>query len=364
MDQQYTSNLPPLPSEDTGEEQYAEESEEDNQTEKIQSLVKQMKDLLLTQGKKKGNRRQSTSFPPGASPSEPSLPKHVRPEESPISPTPGPRATESRPSNIPRRVFVSTPTNPSPLQQEIPRKERSVVKSKAKNYNLNFNGQEVEKSIKKIEKIAQIEGETEEDLAMQMEFWTTYSKISDAIEAMPGYEEGNWTQLKKDLITKWGRVEPERRYRKDSLVQLFNDTQDEGGISNPSQYKRCMGEYETIITYLLRYKYIPQDNMFHEDLFDCLSADIKGAISKEMIKENVMVRAEDGGYLIPPMKILKKYIEQELEARVLVTKRLSPSRIAEKKELKNKERRVQFKEEVFPGMQEALKKMKELTRTL
>ncbi|MBW0548493.1 hypothetical protein O181_088208 [Austropuccinia psidii MF-1] len=64
------------------------------------------------------------------------------------------------------------------------------------------------------------------------------------------------------------------------------------------------------------------------------------------------------------MMILKKYIEQELEARVLVTKRLSPPRIAEHKESKNKERRVQFKEEVFPGMQEALKKMKELTKTL
>ncbi|MBW0547626.1 hypothetical protein O181_087341 [Austropuccinia psidii MF-1] len=199
---------------------------------------------------------------------------------------------------------------------------------------------------------------------MQMAFWKTNSKISDAIEAMPGHEEGNWTKLKKDLITKWGRVGPERRYRKDSLINLFNDTQDAGGISTLSQYKRFIGEYETIITYLLRYKYIPQDNMFHEDLFDCLSEDIKGAISKEMIKENVMVKAEDGGYLIPPMKIFKKYIEQQLEARILVTKRLSPPRISEQKESKNKKRRVQLKEEAFPGMQEALKKMKELTETL
>ncbi|MBW0527176.1 hypothetical protein O181_066891 [Austropuccinia psidii MF-1] len=104
--------------------------------------------------------------------------------------------------------------------------------------------------------------------------------------------------------------------------------------------------------------------MFHEDIVDCLSTDIKGAISKEMIKENFMVREEDGGYLIPPMRILKKYIEQESEARLLVTKGLSPSRIAEKIELKNKERRFQFKEEVFPGMQEDLKKMKELTKAL
>ncbi|MBW0590578.1 hypothetical protein O181_130293 [Austropuccinia psidii MF-1] len=178
-------------------------------------MAQKLKSAINNLSKNKGKRRESTSYTPGASPSEPSLPRHVRPEESPISPTPLPRATstlatESRPSNTPRRVFVSTPTKSSllhsPLQQEIPRKERSVVKIEAKNYNLNFNGEEVEKFIKKIERIAHIEGATEEDLAMKMAFWTTDSKISDTIEAMPGYEEGNWTQLKKDLIAKWGRV--------------------------------------------------------------------------------------------------------------------------------------------------------------
>ncbi|MBW0563426.1 hypothetical protein O181_103141 [Austropuccinia psidii MF-1] len=328
-----------------------------------------MQDLLLTKGKKKGKRRQSTSFTPGASPSEPSLTRHDRPEESPISPTPGRRATstpatEPRSSNVVRKVLVSTPTHPSPLHQEIPRQERSLVKRKPKNYNIDFNGEEVEKFIKKIERIAQIEGVTEEDLAMQMAFWTTDSKISDAIEAMPGYEEGNWPQLKKDLITKWGRVEPERRYRKDSLLKLLNDTQDNGGISTLSQYKMFIGEYEKIITYLLRYKYIPQDNIYHEAIFDCLSSDVKGAISKEMIKENVIVRAEDGGYIIPPMRVLKKYIEQELEARILVTKRLYSPHRKERGDYVVKERKVKFKDESFPGMQEALKNMKEFTKSL
>ncbi|MBW0498963.1 hypothetical protein O181_038678 [Austropuccinia psidii MF-1] len=196
-----------------------------------------------------------------------------------------------------------------------------------------------------------------------MAFWTTDSQISDAIEARPGYE-GKWTQLKKDLITKWGRVEPDRRYRKDSLLKLFNDTQDNGGISTLSQYKIFIGEYEAIITYLPRYKYIPQDNMYHEDIFDFLSSDVKGAISKKMIKENVMVRAEDGGYQILPKRVLKNHIEQELEARILVTKRLSSPYRKERGDYGVKERKVQFKEESFPGMQEALKKMKELTKSL
>ncbi|MBW0570311.1 hypothetical protein O181_110026 [Austropuccinia psidii MF-1] len=83
MNQQSTSELPPLP-EYTVEGHYAEKSEEEDQTVQIQSLMKQMQDLLLTQSKKKGKRREQTSYTPGASPSEPTLPMHLRPEDSPI----------------------------------------------------------------------------------------------------------------------------------------------------------------------------------------------------------------------------------------------------------------------------------------
>ncbi|MBW0564059.1 hypothetical protein O181_103774 [Austropuccinia psidii MF-1] len=154
-----------------------------------------------------------------------------------------------------------------------------------------------------------------------MELLTKDPKVSDAIEAIPCYEEGNLTKIKKDLIAKGGRGQPEKRYRKDSRMDISNDTQDNGGIDSLSQYKEFMGDYEIIATHSLRYRYIPQDSMHHEDLFYCLSAEFKGVLCKEMIKDNVIVSFEDGGYLIPPMKILKRYIEQELEARILVIKR-------------------------------------------
>ncbi|MBW0561017.1 hypothetical protein O181_100732 [Austropuccinia psidii MF-1] len=82
-----------------------------------------------------------------------------------------------------------------------------------------------------------------------------------------------------------------------------------------------------------------------------------------MIKDNVILRAEYGGYLIPPMKILKKYIEQELEARILVTKRFLSSRDTERNFTENKNK-VHFKEEAFPGMNEAFNKIKEMTEYL
>ncbi|MBW0542491.1 hypothetical protein O181_082206 [Austropuccinia psidii MF-1] len=134
MTQQSTSNLPPSPPEETGEEQYAEESKEEDQSLQIER-----------------------------SRSEPTLPRNVRPEESPSSPTPGPRATSTpetqpRPQTNQMRASFSIPTNPSPLQHQILRQERPVVKIKAKDYNLNFKGEEVEKFLRKVERIAQIEG--------------------------------------------------------------------------------------------------------------------------------------------------------------------------------------------------------------
>ncbi|MBW0567769.1 hypothetical protein O181_107484 [Austropuccinia psidii MF-1] len=113
------------------------------------------------QSKNKGKRRGSTFYTPGDTPSEPTLPRHVRPEESPPSPIPGPKATstqetEPRAQTHQRRAFFSTPTNPSPLQHQILRQKRPVVKIRAKDYTLNFNGDEVAEFVRKVERIAQI----------------------------------------------------------------------------------------------------------------------------------------------------------------------------------------------------------------
>ncbi|MBW0509273.1 hypothetical protein O181_048988 [Austropuccinia psidii MF-1] len=139
MNQKSSSNLLLLP-EDTVKRQYSEESEEEYKTETIQ-----------------------------ASHSWPTLPTHVRPEELPSSPTPVPREkstpeTEARPQFHQRREFLSTPKKPSPLQQQIPRKERTMENTKAQDYNLNHNGEKLEKYIRKVERKAQTEGDNGEGI--------------------------------------------------------------------------------------------------------------------------------------------------------------------------------------------------------
>ncbi|MBW0583603.1 hypothetical protein O181_123318 [Austropuccinia psidii MF-1] len=158
MNQQSTSDLPPL-LEDTVEGQYAEEIK----------------------------RREKTSYTLGASPTEPTLPRHVKPEDSPISPTPGPRETstpktEQRSQSIPKKFFLTTPNHPSRLQKEIPKVTSPIVKIRAKDYNLVFDGNEVEQFIKRVEAAAEIEGFSGEDMTRQVIFMSASEEVKEKIE--------------------------------------------------------------------------------------------------------------------------------------------------------------------------------------
>ncbi|MBW0588197.1 hypothetical protein O181_127912 [Austropuccinia psidii MF-1] len=108
---------------------------------------------------------------------------------------------------------------------------------------------------------------------------------------MPGYETADWDQLKVDMKRRWGTVSPERRYRLSSITELFTKTQQEGGMRNMTQYKKFIGEYEAIITYLKRYQYIQGDINHNQEILAGLSTSVQESIYKEMIKGRAMVQA-------------------------------------------------------------------------
>ncbi|MBW0522168.1 hypothetical protein O181_061883 [Austropuccinia psidii MF-1] len=117
---------------------------------------------------------------------------------------------------------------------------------------------------------------------------------------------------------RWGTVSLEGRYRLSSITELFTKTCKEGGIRNMTRYREFIGEYETIITYLKGYQYIQGDINHNQEILDSLSTSVQESIYKEMIKYRAMIQALDGGYIIPRLDILKLYIEQDLEANVLI----------------------------------------------
>ncbi|MBW0510778.1 hypothetical protein O181_050493 [Austropuccinia psidii MF-1] len=92
---------------------------------------------------------------------------------------------------------------------------------------------------------------------MEIAFWSEDKDIIYEIEGIPGYEMKDWDQLKMEMISKGGKVEPERRHTKGSLTRLFNQAQQKGGVKSLSQYSKFIEEYDIISKYLLK----PKDPM-------------------------------------------------------------------------------------------------------
>ncbi|MBW0509620.1 hypothetical protein O181_049335 [Austropuccinia psidii MF-1] len=166
--------------------------------------------------------------------------------------------------------------DPWPHQHLLQKKTKYLTnkaKIRAKDYNLWFNEKDFERFIKKVENIAEIEGESGRDIARQIEFWTKD-------EGIPGYETADWDQLKVEMKRRWATFTRERRYRLSSITELFTKTQQEGGIRNMTHYRKFIGEYEQIITYLKRYQYIQGDIKHHQEILASLSTSVEESIQK------------------------------------------------------------------------------------
>ncbi|MBW0492697.1 hypothetical protein O181_032412 [Austropuccinia psidii MF-1] len=139
-------------------EEAVEGQEEMSSTERLQKKILEMQAELLALIKKEG-KKKSSSYTPQKSPLEEqtTLPRSFRQHGSP-SPYPRPMATstpytEQRPSTLPRGINISSQI-PTPSHQEILRNTTPIVKIRAKDYNLWFDGKDVEKFINKVENIA------------------------------------------------------------------------------------------------------------------------------------------------------------------------------------------------------------------
>ncbi|MBW0525370.1 hypothetical protein O181_065085 [Austropuccinia psidii MF-1] len=95
--------------------------------------------------------------------------------------------TEKRPSILPKRANIHAQAL-SLLKKEISRNNTSIVKIRPKNYDLWLDGEEVERFIKGVENIVEIEGESGRDIEIQLSFWTKDHNISYNIEGMLVYE--------------------------------------------------------------------------------------------------------------------------------------------------------------------------------
>ncbi|MBW0527281.1 hypothetical protein O181_066996 [Austropuccinia psidii MF-1] len=198
MDSACSSKIPHYPDESKEEiinEETMQGPEDISDVERLHQRMLEMQKELIKLLKKEGKRKESC-FTTENRPMEETtrMPRIFRQERSP-APFSRPIAsstsfTSQRSNALPKRVNIDAQAS-SPLQQEIPRKNTPIVKIRPKDYNFWFYGNVVERFIKRVENIEEIEGESGRDIARQIFFWNKDQDISYHIEGIPRYETGN-----------------------------------------------------------------------------------------------------------------------------------------------------------------------------
>ncbi|KAI9615711.1 hypothetical protein KEM48_005484 [Puccinia striiformis f. sp. tritici PST-130] len=175
-----------------------------------------------------------------------------------------------------------------------------------KKLNFHFKGTEVETFIRRVEKLANLQGAGGPDVASQLPFLVSDQKISQHIEDMEGHETGNWDLLKKQLIRKWGRATPLRRFNKDSITTLISKHTDKGGIQNREEYRSFVSDLEEILAYLTKMGYNDVNAGSGEPLWKAISAEMRKDVAKELAHDKKFKKTKDGIALIPNLEPLRK----------------------------------------------------------
>ncbi|POW09498.1 hypothetical protein PSHT_09106 [Puccinia striiformis] len=187
--------------------------------------------------------------------------------------------------------------------------EQKGVMLDTKKTNLLFDGTEVELFIKRVEKVALLQKAGGQDVAYQLPFIITNRKLSEAVEQMEGHETGDWELLKKELIRKWGRATPLRRYKEDAIPRLIQKAQENKGIRTRIEYHKFIGEFEEIMDYFTRMDYNNLNLDSGDPLWKALSIELKKEVIKELAHTKKLKTTKDGRNIIPDLDTLKKYVE-------------------------------------------------------
>ncbi|MBW0535134.1 hypothetical protein O181_074849 [Austropuccinia psidii MF-1] len=135
-----------------------------------------------------GKRTKSSQFLPETT-GDAIIEIMLRPQQPSPSPTLRIFAT-STPGTLPRATRVANRehiTKSTQTTERVTITTIKIVKIKAKDYNINFDGSDVEDFIKRAERIASTEGANERDLIMQIAFWNEDKDLRYEIEGIPVY---------------------------------------------------------------------------------------------------------------------------------------------------------------------------------
>ena len=197
------------------------------------------------------------------------------------------------------------------------------VKIKPMDRNLFFDGTNmtIKTFIRRYEDAADTDGASERDLAKQIIPFIKGMDLKEEVEEMSGYEDCNWTELKKQLLNRFGSSLPLVKYTRQDLRNLIRTASENGGIKTLEQFKMFRSKYENITHYLHRMGYISNVEECREGLLEMLNPDLEMAVTRELIRDNKMLVSKDGGDILPETATLISYIHREVQTASVMQRR-------------------------------------------
>ncbi|KAH9445595.1 hypothetical protein Pst134EB_023433 [Puccinia striiformis f. sp. tritici] len=197
------------------------------------------------------------------------------------------------------------------------------VKIKPMDKDFGFNGVNIpiEKFILRYEDAGSTDGATSRDLAKQIVSFIKLNDLKDEVEEMSGYKDGNWEELKSQLLNRFGSAQPLVKYTKHDLQNLISQISSQGGIQNLTQFKIFRTKFEAITHYLVRMGYSFNVEEFRDYLLEALHRNLEIAVTRDLIRDNQMLASRDGGHILPDSATLMTYIQKELQSASLMERR-------------------------------------------
>ncbi|KNE97413.1 hypothetical protein PSTG_09384 [Puccinia striiformis f. sp. tritici PST-78] len=241
------------------------------------------------------------------------------------------------PQEIKNRTSVSQSITPArPINSGIPHfleaepampvysgPAANSVKIKPMDKDFGFNGVNIpiEKFILRYEDAGSTDGATSRDLAKQIVSFIKLNDLKDEIEEMSGYKDGNWKELKSQLLNRFGSAQPLVKYTKHDLQNLISQISSQGGIQNLTQFKSFRTKFEAMTHYLVRMGYSFNVEEFRDYLLEALHRNLEIAVTRDLIRDNQMLASRDGGHILPDSATLMTYIQKELQSASLMERR-------------------------------------------
>ncbi|OAV92743.1 hypothetical protein PTTG_10805 [Puccinia triticina 1-1 BBBD Race 1] len=159
-----------------------------------------------------------------------------------------------------------------------------MVKIKAPNKRLCFDGTKVERFIETYEMVASLDEATELDMAKQIRLFLANDDLLDVLETLDGFNPPDWPKLKAAMVAYWGKVDTARFTTRD-LSSLVQNWSAKGGVASAADYQVFRQSWEPIQSYLLSKAHIDSVEEIRNSYYQSFATSVQDEIRRKLIRD-------------------------------------------------------------------------------